>query len=117
MPRKAKKAPASRKLAKNMLVTMEIMENYLEPHFAALQEDMINLRQELSQELRLEFNQGFQEVKSDIGKLRQEIGEQFGVTVKAILEILKGDRKEIKNVREDTWSLDKRVTKLEKQLA
>lgn len=113
MPRKAKNTSASQKLAKNMVVTMEIMENYIEPHFVALQEDMSNLRQEL----REEFNQGFNEVKSDIGKLRQEIGEQFRITVKAIVAVLSDHKKEIKNLKEDSWSLDKRVGKLEKRPA
>ena len=101
MRRKAKIVSASPKLAKNTLVTMEIMENYLEPHFAALQEDVMSFRQE---------------VRSDISLFRQEISEKYETTLRAILEILTGHTKQIKNIKEDSWSLDKRVTKLEKQL-
>lgn len=109
MLRKARNAATGQKLAKNTVVTMEIMENYIEPHFAALQEDTDAFRQE---------------VKSDIGKLSQEIGllsldinKKHETNLRAILEILTGHKKEIRSVKEDNWSLDKRVTKLEKQLA
>ena len=109
MPRKAKIVSASNKLVKNSVVTMEIMENYLEPHFAALQEDSIILRQEMDRR--------FKEVKDDIGHLRLESNQKYETTLKALIEILNGQSKEIKNIKEDSWSLDKRVTKLEKQLA
>lgn len=120
MPRKANNALARQKMAKNTPVTLEIMENYLEPHFTAIQEDASNLREELMSGIGLLRH----EVKSDIGKLSQDIGllgldinKKHETNLRAILEILTVHKKEIRSVKEDNWSLDKRVTKLEKQLA
>ncbi|MDP2586657.1 MAG: hypothetical protein Q8P32_02700 [Candidatus Komeilibacteria bacterium] len=112
MPRKAKNTSASQKLAKNMVVTMETMENYIEPHFVAIQESFAAVDERFKA-----VDERFQEVRSDIAEFRLDMKENYETNLRAILGILTGHKKEIKNLQEDSWSLDKRVGKLEKQPA
>ena len=89
MPRKARKAFAGQNLAKNTLVTVEIMENYFEPYFSAIKQD-------------------FNAVAGRFDKMEN--------TLKTILDIVRVFDVEKKEIKLNLWEHDRRIVKLEKSL-